>query len=310
MTRPGDKSFLERKSLTQSRQNSYLRAWETFSILGEGTQVARDDCESVGSSDVRLYQPDVFRRLGHFRSPDLSGRHQISPGRCGESNATVQVCAGSSRVHQIGTASGSPSHAILLCMIVQELWERHREVSLWLLLVWGTCARPGEAFRVLVQDIVPPTKLCSHDIVVLNSGRGLARNNSSPSNPRQTSKVGESDEAVMIDQPYLGSLGKFLLELGKNRSPIEPFFNFNMKQGTELFEKIIAKHQLVNHGLNCTYQPRHGSTSTDVLTQHRSLVEVQKRGRWETTKSVRRYSNGGRISQVFNGLPEETKNLA
>ena len=87
-------------------------------------------------------------------------------------------------------------------------------------------------------------------------------------------------------------------------------FNFNMKQGTELFEKIIAKHQLVNHGLNCTYQPRHGSTSTDVLTQHRSLVEVQKRGRWETTKSVRRYSNGGRISQVFNGLPEETKNLA
>ena len=195
-------------------------------------------------------------------------------------------------------------------MIVQELWERHREVSLWLLLVWGTCARPGEAFRVLVQDIVPPTKLCSHDIVVLNSGRGLARNNSSPSNPRQTSKVGESDEAVMIDQPYLGSLGKFLLELGKNRSPIEPFFNFNMKQGTELFEKIIAKHQLVNHGLNCTYQPRHGSTSTDVLTQHRSLVEVQKRGRWETTKSVRRYSNGGRISQVFNGLPEETKNLA
>jgi hypothetical protein len=34
--------------------------------LGEGTQVAREDCDSVGSSNVRLYQPDVFRRLGRF----------------------------------------------------------------------------------------------------------------------------------------------------------------------------------------------------------------------------------------------------
>ena len=118
----------------------------------------------------------------------------------------------------------------VLCMIVQDLWQQHRQIALWLLLTWGACARPGEAHRVLNQDIVPPTELCKHYIVVLNSGHGVALPTSGAREIRSTSKIGEADKAVLLDQPYLGQLGKLLKQLGQGRQQKDPFSPFRWRR--------------------------------------------------------------------------------
>lgn len=48
----------------------------------------------------------------------------------------------------------------------------------------------------------------------------------------------------------------------------------------------------------------------DYWEKHRSIVEIQKRGRWRATASVRRYEKGGRLSQLLNSLPSHTQELA
>ena len=55
-------------------------------------------------------------------------------------------------------------------------------------------------------------------------------------------------------------------------------------------------------GINCVYQVRHGSASTDMLDRHRSTEELMKRGRWKSLSSLRRYEQGGKLSQVFSSL--------
>lgn len=124
---------------------------------------------------------------------------------------------------------------------------------------------------------------------------------------KTTSKVGESDEAVLIDQPYMKGLGRIMKNFAHKLKPEEHLFTFDVSEAVKLWNKVLAKHNYVMMGINCTYQLRHGSASTDVLTNLRSLTEVQKRGRWGSQKSVRRYSNGGRVSQVFDNLDAEQK---
>lgn len=58
------------------------------------------------------------------------------------------------------------------------------------------------------------------------------------------------------------------------------------------------------------YRLRHGGASMDYWEKHRSIVEIQKRGRWRATASVRRYEKGGRLSQLLNSLPSHTQELA
>ena len=43
------------------------------------------------------------------------------------------------------------------------------------------------------------------------------------------------------------------------------------------------------------YSVRHGGASSDALWRTRSLIEIQKRGRWRSEKSVRRYEKHSRL---------------
>jgi hypothetical protein len=54
----------------------------------------------------------------------------------------------------------------------------------------------------------------------------------------------------------------------------------------------------------CLYQLRHGGASDDLLSCRREALEVQRRGRWRTDASVRRY---GKPAQVQRALLKLTK---
>lgn len=101
--------------------------------------------------------------------------------------------------------------------------------------------------------------------------------------------------------------GEVLASFVHKKEDHELIFDFSMHKAAMMFNEALVDHNYLEHGIVCAYQLRHGSASTDVLQGLRTLGEVQKRGRWNAAKSVRRYSNGGRVSQVYNSLTPNQK---
>ena len=68
---------------------------------------------------------------------------------------------------------------------------------------------------------------------------------------------------------------------------------------------LVVKHNLVPLGLQVhLHRLRHGNASHAYASGLMSLQEIQRAGRWKSTKSLRRYEKGGRLSQLVNNLPE------
>ena len=63
--------------------------------------------------------------------------------------------------------------------------------------------------------------------------------------------------------------------------------------GKEELLKTLVPHQL-----------RHGGASWDRMKGYRSLADVQKRGRWKTTKSVAIYEKHSRVTATLQAYPE------
>eukprot|EP00435_Cladocopium_sp_Y103_P058441 s429_g20.t1 len=168
----------------------------------------------------------------------------------------------------------------MVCVLVRDIWPQHQGAALWMLTVWATCCRPGEALKLRKKDLVPPSHLCPKWVVILNSSGEMKRtfdDEALPSLIKTTSKVGESDEAILIDQEYLSGLGPMLFNWVKNMKDFDLMFDFPIGEATELFNLAIVEHKYDKVGMSCTYQLRHGSASTDVLSGLRSLTEVQVR---------------------------------
>ena len=174
-------------------------------------------------------------------------------------------------------------------------------VGVHLILTWSLCCRPGESLKLKWRQIVAPNQVNRRWSVLLSE--------SSPvEGQSQPSKTHELDEAVLIDHPYLLWLGAILKHLKKGKRASMPVFDFKMAHVSSVFGQALDACGYRPHGVQSVYQIRHGSASTDRLTQQRSMEELMKRGRWRSLSSLRRYEQGGRISHVFGCLsPEEQK---
>ena len=70
----------------------------------------------------------------------------------------------------------------------------------------------------------------------------------------------------------------------------------------KFMEKGFNKLGLESLGSAHPYRLRHGGASRDYQHKMRSLTEIQKRGRWKSAASVRRYEKGGRLNQLLRSL--------
>ena len=262
---------------------------------------------------------DVLRWPRPSRWSNVDGIGEVLPAGRGQAGAVGEVLQCNEGFQEAGASSGQTPIALpMLCAVVKELWHRAKKISLWLLVVWATCCRPGEALKLRKKDLVGPSRMCGHWIIILNPGKDNpgVRTNKHYQQPRKrdaegeikmTSKVGESDEALIIDQPYLKGLGQLLHIYLKDKHMDDLMFNISIAEAASQFGKVVKMLGYDQIGIVCSYQIRHGSASTDVLQGLRGLPEVQKRGRWNVAKSVRRYTNGGRLAQVFASLSPPQK---
>ena len=317
ITPKGQKSFLEMRSVGTAREKSYVKAWRDLKEWARAKGLAMESKMDLDYAVMNRMNYMFFE--GHDVADGMTLMAAVKYHRQDIPKTTVLTRSNDALTgfRKLDPPSGRlPLPYPMLAAVVRRLWRVKLQVAIWLLTVWATCSRPGEAMKLRKKDITQPTKMCEHWVFILNCGKDnptmtpLENAAADPRSFKLTSKVGVSDEAILIDQPYMKNLGAIILEGMKSKSPEALLFDFDQSDASKMFNEVLVDLGYDQHGINCTYQIRHGSASTDVLTGLRSLTEVQKRGRWEAAKSVKRYSNGGRLSQVYDNLSGPQKHEA
>ncbi|CAE8704798.1 unnamed protein product [Polarella glacialis] len=173
------------------------------------------------------------------------------------------------------------------------------DMALYTVLVFVLYARPGEALRLTCQDVVPPSRMCQWWVIVLHPQEGEA-----------ASKTGMYDESLVLDNDKFAFVGPALRRMMRGKKAGDLLFNFSAAEFNVKFHGALNTYNLKRVGMVCSYQLRHGGASEGALSKARPLVEIQKRGRWTTLASVRRYENGGRAVEVFNRLSPHLQSVA
>ena len=150
--------------------------------------------------------------------------------------------------------------------------------------------RPGEAARVRWRFIVDDLQVTGRMVVTLH-----------PAERRVPSKTGEYDETIAIDLPWL-------VRALRERKCQVPTDSLLLPGGPRGLQRLYDEAQLLLRteplfGRQTLYVLRHSGASSDTWLRRRSLDEVQKRGRWRSETSVRRYDKGGRLAELLSRCP-------
>ena len=172
-----------------------------------------------------------------------------------------------------------------------------KEMGLAVLLMFTTYVRPSEMLGILSSELIPPSPPLSHFFAV----------NLHPEEEGKTSKVGATNESLLLDGPDLVGLGDALHYLALAR-PTATLFNFEMPHLRKEFE--LAQQKVGLKRRYVLYQLRHGGPSHDRRENYRSLAAVKQRGRWVTDSSLRRYEAHARLQKEEAQIPAPLRLLA
>ena len=110
-------------------------------------------------------------------------------------------------------------------------------------------------------------------------------------------------------QRFLGQALQKHLRLG-SRGKDSLAFSATLPQTNEFLLAQWEPLKLQSLGAPHMYRLRHGGASYDAAMRHRTVAEIQTRGRWQTLKSVKNYEKGTRLSQLFSNLPKSVQRAA
>ena len=170
------------------------------------------------------------------------------------------------------------------------------------LLCFCLYARPSEVLRIRGAQLVPPVK---------RSGRAHCFWSVTlhPHELLRTSKTGMTDESLRVDiAPYL-CLVPALKRLAAATSENDKVFPFSYGTWARRFEDAAGRSGLAALAPTL-YQLRHGGASQDAATKGRTTAEIKKRGRWLDDRSLIRYENGGRVTELLRRLPPAARKAA
>ena len=165
----------------------------------------------------------------------------------------------------------------------------------WLLMV-DCYLRPGECLRLGRRQLLPKTK-----VKFMTTGVLLLH----PDERGVCSKTGELNESLAIRRPWLSDM---MCEWASSRRS-EMMWDHTAAQMRKLF--LAAAHQLhLQKWRPVMYMGRHSGASLDRLQDVIPLREVQRRGRWNSETSVRRYEKRALTQEVYLSMPPAVRNRA
>ena len=151
--------------------------------------------------------------------------------------------------------------------------------------------RPSEMLSLMPASLLPPAPTGVGSWVLLLF----------PQEFRERSKVGASDDTIPLDSRRLRWLAPVLQELARRRPAHQRLLAHSYAAYLSLFRRTTQRLgvQVV------PYQARHSGASCDRAENVRSLEATQKRGRWASQKSVKRYEKAGRVNMSWQELSPE-----
>ena len=153
--------------------------------------------------------------------------------------------------------------------------------------------RPGELLAVRRCDLVPPSDRA------LNSWSVLLH----PEEMGRPSKTGVYNDSVSLDSSLTMSP---ILEVLSDPADTSLAWTFSYPAYSKVFAKAVKELRLVHI---VPYQMRHSGPSIDMAAGRRGLQEVQKRGRWASSKSVLRYERHARLGAEWSKLSPAQREL-
>ncbi|CAK8994704.1 unnamed protein product [Durusdinium trenchii] len=218
-----------------------------------------------------MHHQSEYSKLGSSRLPRawrcLKGWRRLAPGTSRKAYPLGVWCAIALELKRLG----------------------HLQMAVFTLVGLSSYSRPSELLRCRAFSLVKPSPgITEFWSLLLNPEERMDR-----------SKVGEFDDSIALDSPWMRPWAATLLKPLASQGADLPLWNFNYSHYFKVFSQVTE-----TLGLDMTpYQMRHSGPSIDRSRNLRSLLEVQKRGRWRSHKSVARYEKSARLAATFQMLP-------
>ena len=170
-----------------------------------------------------------------------------------------------------------------------------------LLLAFDCYLRPCDVNRLQKGNYVAP-----QNVAGAAKGWTLVLN---PLEGKVPSKNGSFDDSLLVGHGRRRWLNRVVGSFLRPRADASPLLGFDDRKTRRLIAHFSKKLELGPlhlsfHGL------RHGGPSTDFLEGTLSIEDIQRRGRWKSLSSVRRYEKHGRLSAQLSRLTDSQKRVA
>ena len=202
-----------------------------------------------------------------------------------------------------GARPGAGPHAWEACLLLAgalaKMGPKGVTAARALVLQFDAYLRPSEVLSVTRDDVTTKkrgTSLAYPDLVLT-----LAPQGTPDQPPTRRTKGGRFDESVVVADKASklagrGFVGQIVQNLIKRRRAQQKLFDLTLAEYEDLFRKAMLQTSLGPLSL-VPHSARHGGPSTDAALQLRDATSIQRRGRWESERSVRRYEKHGKLTR-------------
>ncbi|CAK0825914.1 unnamed protein product, partial [Prorocentrum cordatum] len=291
----GQHSILERHSITAPTEGLYTAWWEE---LQDFVAMNGYTLDSVRNADIALVDFADYLFLEGFERPDLMKMYA----------AAAWHLAGLSPIGKLrfprfsraarGLGLLAPAQTVppvpfeLVCWIAWHIYLRLQDwtIPLCLLTMFVCYFRPVDVHSLREEDLVPPGGSSTHWVL-----------NVHPARRGETSKVGVSDEALLLDSPYLPGLGPALHRRLRGHR-LAKLFEVSERELSTQWGRSQEQLGLLPSQRYRLCQIRHAGPSHDILMGVRTLLDVKRRGRWSSDATVKRYEAAGLVQQEWAKL--------
>ena len=294
---PTSGSFLASQAVTPAVQDAYRRVVVTFLMFCATLGFTLGSIKEIEFAMCRYFDEAYWEEVGPSMGETFLSAwvHCFPEYRPGDFPLALRALRGWRRLRP--AFGRHPLPWIVCCAVAAFLaFSFGPGFAVAVLVMFDGYLRPYEVMGIRLRDVYLPTpEFACVSIQIC------------PWAAQRPSKTGVFDDTVRLDsrsRPEVALLLVWWVQCRRQAGADNDDFLFTMDQAelSKAFVKAIEWLWLSPWRF-VLYSNRHGGPSADRGDGSRSPEEIQRRGRWASERSVRRYEQTGRLHAVIASLP-------